>query len=70
MEFEERVRRERAELQIPPWGFAPSEADDGPSPYPPTSAGAIAWAQAQEWRRQIRERDPHYFGRGSSGDED
>lgn len=62
MTLEERIiRRERAELNVPPWGFAPSEIDDGPCPYPPGSAGAQGWAQAQAWRAEIRKRDPRYF---------
>jgi hypothetical protein len=28
--------------EIPPW-----EADEGPSPYPPTSAGSLTWPMAQ-----------------------
>lgn len=61
MTREERIRHERAAMRIPPWGFAPSEVDDGPCPYSPTSAGGVAWAQAQAWRAEILERDPNYF---------
>lgn len=58
------MRRERTELRIPPWGFAPSEIDDGPCPYPASSAGAAGWEQAQRWREEIRQRDPNCFSDG------
>lgn len=61
MTREERIRHERAAMRIPPWGFAPSEVDDGPCPYSPTGPAGQAWAQAQAWRAEILERDPNYF---------
>lgn len=57
----ERIARERAELQLAPWQFAPSEVDDAPPTYGPSTAGYASWLQAQAWRIEIRRRDPHYF---------
>jgi len=57
----ERIARERREMNLRPWQFAPSEIDAGPCPYPAGSAGARGWAQAQQWRAEIRERDPRDF---------
>jgi hypothetical protein len=58
--LEQRINREREEMKLAPWQFAPSEIDDGPSPYL-DGAGLDSWKQAQEWRRQIRETNPKYF---------
>jgi len=61
MTREQRIAAEREQMNLRPWQFAPSEIDDGPCPYPPGSAGAQGWAQAQAWRAEIRKRDPRYF---------
>ena len=34
--------------ECPPW-----EADDGPSPWPPNSAGSESWPKAQQLRRRL-----------------
>jgi len=60
-----RIKRERRELNLRPWQFAPSEVD-GKSPYPANSAGGISWAEAIQMRAEIMRRDPHYFGSGNS----
>lgn len=57
----QRIERERFELDLKPWQFAPSEVDNGPIPYQSSSAGFVAWVQAQKWRAEIRARDPDYF---------
>ncbi len=59
----ERIARERKELDLRPWEFAPSEVTDGPNPYAddPNKAGFASWNKAQELRRQIRAKCPHYF---------
>ena len=59
--LDERIAAERERLNLSPWQFAPSEVSDGASPYPPGSAGHYAWQQAQQWRAEIRVRDPGYF---------
>jgi hypothetical protein len=61
MTVSERIAAERERLNLRPWEFAPSEIDDGECPYPPRSGGYDAWRQAQQWRAEIRARDPHYF---------
>ncbi|HEV2037529.1 MAG TPA: hypothetical protein VGQ96_02895, partial [Candidatus Eremiobacteraceae bacterium] len=48
-----RIDRERQILKLRPWEFAPSEVDDGPSPYPPRCGAHDAWIQAQAWRREL-----------------
>lgn len=55
----ERIRREREALQLKPWEFAPSEVDDGPCPYPPTTGGAVAWARAVELLHRWNEARRH-----------
>lgn len=57
----ERIKRERRELNLRPWQFAPSEVG-GKSPYPAGSAGCDSWGEAQAMRAEILLRDPHYFG--------
>jgi hypothetical protein len=57
-----RIERERAEMKLKPWELAPSEVDDGPSPWP-GGVGAQSWAKAQQQRREILQRDPTYFDR-------
>jgi hypothetical protein len=59
--LKQRIERERRELGLKPWQFAPSQVDDGPSLYPPGSAGHPAWLQAQAWRAEIRAKKPGYF---------
>jgi hypothetical protein len=59
--IDERIAEERRRLHLRPWEIAPSEVDDGPNPYPVRSAGHSAWILAQQWRAEIRERDPSYF---------
>jgi hypothetical protein len=59
--LQQRIARERHEMNLMPWQFAPSEIGDGPSPYPPGTAGHESWRQAQEWRAEIRKKNPHYF---------
>jgi hypothetical protein len=56
----QRIKRERRELNLAPWQFAPSEVD-GRNPYPASSAGGASWIEAQEMRAEIERRDPHYF---------
>jgi hypothetical protein len=57
-----RIERERREMNLRPWQRAPSEVtDDALPPYPVGAMGRAAWLEAQQWRRQIRERDPRYF---------
>jgi hypothetical protein len=34
--------------EIPPW-----DADEGPSPHPPASAGSLTWPMAQKLRREL-----------------
>ena len=59
---QKRIARERSELNLAPWQFAPSEINDGPNPYSTSaSAGNGAWEDAKSWRAEIRQRDPHYF---------
>ena len=44
----DRIRREREELHLRPWEFAPSQVTDAdPSPWPEGTMGAISWAAAQ-----------------------
>lgn len=57
----ERIKRERRELNLAPWQFAPSEVD-GRNPYPAYTAGGTSWAEARAMRDEILLRDPHYFG--------
>lgn len=57
----ERIAAERERLNLRPWQFAPSEVNDGPSPYTGGCAGHVAWIEAQAWRAEIRERNPDYF---------
>jgi hypothetical protein len=44
---------ERKELHFGPHEIPPWEADDGPSPYPPMSAGSTTWPLAQRLRREL-----------------
>jgi hypothetical protein len=59
--LEERIDRERRQMHLSPWQFAPSEVDDGPNPYTPGVAGYRSWIEAQAWRDAIRKREPSYF---------
>jgi len=43
----------RRALELRPWEVSPLDVDDGPSPWPDGSAGAVGWKQAQELRRVI-----------------
>lgn len=65
----QRVRLERQALQLKPWEFAPSEVDEGPCPYPPTAAGAVAWDRAVEllhrWNEARRQQVADNGGTGS-----
>jgi hypothetical protein len=56
-----RIERERREMALKPWQLAPSEVDDGPSPWPSGTAGFDAWQEAQRQRAEILARDPDYF---------
>ena len=58
---EKRITRERHEMDLRVWQFSPSEISDEPNPYPPGTAGHAAWAQAAQWRAEIRAREPGYF---------
>lgn len=58
----ERIKRERHELNLRPWEFAPSEVDAGENPYPPGCAGHSSWIEARTMRAEIKRRDPRYFG--------
>ncbi|OGI41825.1 MAG: hypothetical protein A2150_00480 [Candidatus Muproteobacteria bacterium RBG_16_64_11] len=58
----QRIKRERRELNLAPWQFAPSEVDAGKCPYPVHSVGGDSWAEARAMREEILLRDPHYFG--------
>lgn len=63
----QRIARERHEMNLQPWQFAPSEIDDDESPYPPGTAGYESWRQAQQWRAEIRRRNPGYFAEADDG---
>lgn len=65
--LQRRIARERQELRLMPWQFAPSEIDDDESPYPPGTAGHESWRQAQQWRAEIRRRNPGYFDEPDNG---
>jgi hypothetical protein len=56
-----RIDRERGDMALKPWQLAPSEVDDGPSPWPRGSSGYASWFVAQAQRAEILARDPNYF---------
>jgi len=58
---DDRIAAERERMNLKPWQFAPSEVNDGPSPYTGNCAGHASWIEAQAWRAEIREYDPGYF---------
>jgi hypothetical protein len=42
-------------LGLKPWECSPADVDDGPSPWPPGTAGFDSWPRAQALRRQLDE---------------
>ncbi len=54
-ELADRIALERKVLGLKPWELAPSEVDDGPSPWPPGTAGYESWGKAQEMRERLDE---------------
>lgn len=58
--LEQRIERERQELNLRPWQYSPSQAD-GKNPFPPGSVGHYSWNVALEMRAAIKKRDPRYF---------
>jgi hypothetical protein len=49
-------------MNLRPWQLSPSQVTDkGESPWPVGTSGFEAWYEAQAWRREIRQRDRHYF---------
>lgn len=56
-----RIADERKRMNLRPWQLAPSEVDDGPSPWPPNCGGYQSWQEAQQQRAEILLRDPDYF---------
>jgi hypothetical protein len=40
-------------LTFKPWEVEPWDVDDGPSPWPPGTAGATTWPKAQALRREL-----------------
>ena len=58
-----RIARERREMNVPPWGFAPSAVyvDYNPWERDKGSAGYVNWGIAQEQRRKIHANNPSYF---------
>ena len=50
-----RIRQEceRRGWQFRPWEVHPADVDDGPSPWPPGTAGGLSWPKAQALRRQL-----------------
>jgi hypothetical protein len=59
----ERIARERREMNIKPWQFAPSAVslDGNPWEADPGAAGFTSWKTAQQQRREIHARSPEYF---------
>ena len=55
MTNQKRIKAERKALNLRPWELAPSECDDGPSPWPPGTMGFISWRKAQALRREMKE---------------
>ena len=53
--LKERIRAERKALNLRPWEFAPSEVDDGPSPWSEGTVGYASWQRAQQMRRELAE---------------
>ncbi len=48
------ITKQRQEMNLKPWELCPLEVDDGPSPWPNGSAGAVNWGQAQRLRERMR----------------
>jgi hypothetical protein len=46
------IDAQRKEMNLKPWEVA--RLDDGPSPWPANSMGAVTWRQAQAYRAQRR----------------
>ncbi len=44
---------ERKGLRFRPWEIRPWEVDEGPSPYPSSTAGHASWSPAQRLRRRL-----------------
>lgn len=62
--LKQRIDRERSEMNLRPWQYAPSEVfGQGESPYSatPGCAGHIAWLEAQAWCAEILFERPDYF---------
>jgi len=60
---EQRIKRERVEMNIRPWEFPPSyvAVDHNPWEADPSTAGFTSWRTAQEQRRKIHASNPEYF---------
>ena len=52
------IQQQRKDMNLKPWELCPLEVDDGPSPWPGNSAGALNWAAAQRLRSKLRRRKP------------
>lgn len=48
------IEKQRQEMNLRPWELCLLQVDDGPSPWPGNSAGAVNWRQAQEMRARLR----------------
>jgi hypothetical protein len=51
----ERIRElcNKRGLTFKPWQCEPWAVDDGPSPWPPTTAGAVTWTKARALRKEL-----------------
>ena len=60
---EQRIKRERVEMNIRPWQFAPSAVFLGDNPWQgdTSAAGFTSWQTAQRQREEIHARNPDYF---------
>ncbi len=61
-----RIEAERKAMNLRPWEFAPSEVNDGPSPWPESSAGFNSWRMARRWRDEIRAANPKWHPGGET----
>jgi hypothetical protein len=51
---QEQIRRERELLKLAPWEFSPTEVQDFPCPYPPSTIGYRSWQKAAEQWREMQ----------------
>lgn len=67
---DQRIAKERAEMDLRPWEFSPSQVYLFSNPFTGGEVGRKTWAIAQQQRRELLARNPDYFWDDPEGNEE